>query len=202
MSLRAPRSNGYDTWTQCSKKVSTFPSRWQLLTDSNCIVLRLYPSVPVNSRSAVRTTTLPVGGGPDGKSTVLVRKGEAVGFCPYAMHRREDIFGPDAALFRPERWLERDGQLATNAGFGYLPFNAGPRLCLGREYLWYLREAIQRLIPCVENFALLEASFVIVQILRRFPRLTVPADEPVESIGDERQLLTLVVAVLMDVESS
>lgn len=47
---------------------------------------------------------------------------------------------------------------------------------------------------CVENFALLEASFVIVQILRRFPRLTVPADEPVESIGDERQLLTLVVA--------
>jgi hypothetical protein len=66
MSLRAPTSNGYDTWTPCSKKVSIPLSRWQLFTDSNCTVLRLYPSVPVNSRSAVRTTTLPVGGGPDG----------------------------------------------------------------------------------------------------------------------------------------
>jgi cytochrome P450 len=117
-------------------------SRWQLSTDSKCTVLRLYPSVPVNSRLAVRTTTLPAGGGPDGKMPVLVRKGEAVGFCSYAMHRREDIFGPDAAVFRPERWLERDGELAISAGFGYLPFNAGPRLCLGREYLSYLCEAL------------------------------------------------------------
>lgn len=54
--------------------------------------------------------------------------------------------------------------------------------------------SIAQLTACVENFALLEASFVIVQVLRRFSRLTVPADEPVESIGDERQLLTLVVA--------
>ena len=51
-----------------------------------------------------------------------------------------------------------------------------------------------RLTPRVENFALLEASFVIVQILSRFPGLSVPADEPVEPIGDERQILTLVVA--------
>lgn len=103
-------------------------------TDSHLAVLRLYPSVPINSRLAVRTTTLPTGGGPDGKSPVLVRKGEAVGYCPYAMHRRQDVFGADAATFRPERWLEQDGRLTTTAGFGYLPFNAGPRLCLGRKW--------------------------------------------------------------------
>lgn len=98
-------------------------------------VLRLYPSVPINSRTANRTTTLPVGGGPDGKSPILIRKGEAVGYCPYVMHRRKDIFGPDANQFRPERWLDDGGRLFATVGFGYLPFNAGPRICLGRKLI-------------------------------------------------------------------
>ncbi|KAK3714091.1 hypothetical protein LTR37_008120 [Vermiconidia calcicola] len=94
-------------------------------------VLRLYPSVPVNSRAAVRRTTLPVGGGPDGQSSVLVRKGEAVGYCVYAMHRRKDIYGPDAYKFRPERW---EGDALRDVGYGYLPFNGGPRVCLGQDF--------------------------------------------------------------------
>lgn len=38
-------------------------------------VLRMYPAVPVNFREAVRDTTLPVGGGPDGTEPVFVPKG-------------------------------------------------------------------------------------------------------------------------------
>lgn len=45
------------------------------------LVLRLYPSVPVNTRTAHRTTVLPVGGGPDQGSPVLIRKGQNVAFC-------------------------------------------------------------------------------------------------------------------------
>ncbi|OGM42387.1 cytochrome P450 52A12 [Aspergillus bombycis] len=41
-------------------------------------VLRLLPPVPLNSRVAVENTTLPVGGGPDGRSPVFVAKGELV----------------------------------------------------------------------------------------------------------------------------
>lgn len=96
-------------------------------------VLRLYPSVPINSRTATFTTTLPTGGGPHGTSPVLIRKGEAVGYAPYVMHRRREIFGPDAEAFRPERWLENGGRLFSTVGFGYVPFNGGPRMCLGRE---------------------------------------------------------------------
>jgi len=93
-------------------------------------VLRLYPSVPVNSREAARLTAIPVGGGPDGESPVLVRPGEAVGYCVYAMHRRRDIYGDDAECFRPERW---EGDALKDVGWAYLPFNGGPRLCLGRK---------------------------------------------------------------------
>ena len=99
-------------------------------------VLRLYPSVPVNTRSALKTTTLPFGGGSDGESRILVRKGEAVGYCVYAMHRRQDIYGDDAHLFRPSRWAEgpENGPDLSNVGWGYLPFNGGPRVCPGRKY--------------------------------------------------------------------
>ncbi|KAL8666552.1 MAG: hypothetical protein Q9202_001350 [Teloschistes flavicans] len=97
--------------------------------------LRLYPSVPVNSRTAIRTTMLPVGGGPDLKSPILVAKGEAIAYSVYSMHRRPDFYGMDAELFRPERW-EEDLPMnkdPINAKWGYLPFNGGPRICLGSK---------------------------------------------------------------------
>lgn len=75
-------------------------------------------------------TSLPTGGGEDGKSPILVRQGQAVGYCVYAMHRRKDLYGEDAEEFRPERW---EGDELKDIGFGYLPFNGGPRLCLGRK---------------------------------------------------------------------
>ena len=99
--------------------------------------LRLYPSVPINVRAAAYPTVIPRGGGLDGKSPVLVRKGQGVGFSPYFMHRRKDLYGEDANIFRPERWEERDKEglsLMEKVGWGYLPFNGGPRICLGRKY--------------------------------------------------------------------
>jgi len=106
--------------------------------------LRLYPSVPANARFAVRNTTVPVGGGPDGQSPLFVPKGGIVNYFPYAMHRRKDIYGEDADEFKPERWE------TLRAGWGYLPFNGGPRICVGQQ------------------FALTEASYTIVRVLQEF----------------------------------
>ncbi|KAG8532765.1 uncharacterized protein KY384_002643 [Bacidia gigantensis] len=87
-------------------------------------------------KETYETTMLPTGGGPDGKSPVLVKKGENVAYCVYAMHRRQDLYGEDSHEFRPERWTRKDLPLQNdriNASWGYLPFNGGPRICLGRE---------------------------------------------------------------------
>jgi cytochrome P450 len=84
--------------------------------------------VPINFRQAVKNTSLPVGGGRTGGSPVYVRKGDMVGYNVYAMHRRTDTWGKDAHVFWPERWAENPPR-----GWEYLPFNGGPRICLGRE---------------------------------------------------------------------
>ncbi|KAF2668755.1 cytochrome P450 alkane hydroxylase [Microthyrium microscopicum] len=141
--------------------------------------LRLYPSVPVNTRSAVRTTILPTGGGPDGTQPVLIPKSTGVAFSVYAMHRRPDLYGMDAELFRPERWdepLPMDYD-SINAKWGYLPFNGGPRVCLGMD------------------FALTEASYAVARILQEFPRLGLPPNEKVDIVGVEKQTMTLVVSI-------
>lgn len=98
--------------------------------------LRLYPSVPVNDRKANKDTFLPTGGGPDRTAPVMIPKGATVAYSVYALHRRPDLYGMDAELFRPERWEEelpmsRDKTLQK---WGYLPFNGGPRICIGRKY--------------------------------------------------------------------
>jgi cytochrome P450 len=80
----------------------------------------MHPVVPGNSRIAYKDTVIPVGGGPDGKSPVFVEKGTIVAYWPYAMHRRTDIYGPDADEFVPERWEK------LRPGWEYLPFNGGP----------------------------------------------------------------------------
>ena len=91
--------------------------------------LRLIPPVPLNSRVALKDTILPVGGGSDGKSPILVRKGQSIRYTCFAMHRRRDIWGDGADQFRPERW-----ETFTPQAWDFLPFNGGPRICLGREY--------------------------------------------------------------------
>ena len=114
--------------------------------------LRLMPVVPSNGRHAVRDTVLPVGGGPDGRSPVFVPAGSNVGYSPWSMQRRTDFYGPDAEEFKPERWEH------LRPGWEYLPFNGGPRICLGQQ------------------FALLEASYATIRLMQKFPRIE-PRDE-------------------------
>ena len=52
------------------------------------------------------------------------------------MHRMKKLYGEDAESFRPERWDPHlDSPVGLRKiGWGYLPFNGGPRVCLGRKY--------------------------------------------------------------------
>lgn len=136
--------------------------------------LRLYPPVPLNNRTAKKTTILPRGGGPDGTAPILVRKGEVVVFSQYVNARRKNIFGADADDFRPERWENPEN--SNPYGWAYFPFNGGPRACLGQD------------------FALMEVSYTVVRLLQAFESVRLPDGEESGVVGRERQRLTLVLS--------
>ena len=118
--------------------------------------LRMYPSVPQNFRVAQKDTTLPTGGGPNRDQPVFIRKGQTVAYMVYALQRDQRYYGKDSEVFRPERWFEPE---TRKLGWAFLPFNGGPRICLGQQ------------------FALTEASYVIVRLAQLFPNLASFDDE-------------------------
>ncbi|RPA81947.1 cytochrome P450, partial [Ascobolus immersus RN42] len=114
-------------------------------------VLRLYPAVPTNRRNGNADLILPTGGGPDGKSPIFCPKGTQVYYVVFALHRRKDIYGSDADEFVPERWDSTKRKLPV--GWEYLPFNGGPRICIGQQY------------------ALTEIAYIVARLLQVFERV-------------------------------
>lgn len=116
--------------------------------------LRLYPVVPFNVRFSLTDTTLPVGGGPDGKQPIGIPKGTPIGYSTLLMQRRPDLYPPPESgfpavdKFVPERW---DGW--TPKSWTYIPFNGGPRICIGQQ------------------FALTEMGYTLVRLFQKFERV-------------------------------
>jgi cytochrome P450 len=127
--------------------------------------LRLWTVVPGNSRRSTKITTLPRGGGPDGQSPVIIPANTEVNYSIHVTHRRKDLWGPDAEEFKPERFQGR------KPGWEFLPFNGGPRICIGQQ------------------FALTEASYVVVRLLQRFDKLQ-PAEGQLANPVRSRLTLT------------
>jgi cytochrome P450 len=115
--------------------------------------LRLHSPVTSHTRKARVSTVLPRGGGPEGQSSLLVSRGMAVTWSTYTLNRQAEIYGPDCGEFRPERWLTDDGTFETKDAF--MPFGSGPRNCLGQQ------------------FAMLEASYIIARVLSAFHRFQI-----------------------------
>ncbi|KAI3982529.1 hypothetical protein MKX01_031268 [Papaver californicum] len=79
--------------------------------------LRLFPAVPVDGKNANEEDALPVDG-------LKVRKGDGINYMHYAMARMTYIWGDDVinGVFQPEN------------SFKFTAFQAGPRICLGKEF--------------------------------------------------------------------
>ncbi|MCY9782670.1 cytochrome P450 [Nocardiopsis sp. EMB25] len=105
--------------------------------------MRLYPAVWVLPRVALDDDE--VGG-------YHVPAGSDVLICPYTLHRRPDAW-PDPDRFDPERFAP--GRRDERHRYSYIPFGAGPRVCVG------------------SNLGMLEAVFVLAVIARDL-RLTLP----------------------------
>ncbi|KAJ7048749.1 cytochrome P450 monooxygenase pc-1 [Mycena amicta] len=121
--------------------------------------MRLYPSVPFNVRDCVESTTWP---SPDPtQKPIYVPAGAKVPYSVFMMHRRKDLWGEDAEEFDPDRFIdERLKKYLLNNSFAFLPFNAGPRICLGQQFAYSeMSFMLIRLLQNFSAFALDEAAF-------------------------------------------
>ncbi|GAA5894423.1 hypothetical protein JCM6882_004815 [Rhodosporidiobolus microsporus] len=88
--------------------------------------LRLHPAVPW-----VLPRVIPQGGAVVGGRHFA--GGVNVGMSPYVFHRRAEAYGPDAATFRPERWLEASEEDKKVMERNLLTFGSGNRVCVGKN---------------------------------------------------------------------
>ena len=113
--------------------------------------LRLYPPAFVMVREAI---------GADVVGGVPITPGTLVMITPWVLHRHRRLWrDPDA--FDPSRFLPGAPPIDR---FAYLPFGAGPRVCVGAQ------------------FALTEATLVLATLVQAF-RLTVDTARPVLPVG-------------------
>ncbi|KAH8812235.1 cytochrome P450 [Xylogone sp. PMI_703] len=91
--------------------------------------LRLYPTVPLTMREALCDTQI---------GEQLIPKGTEMVVSIWMTNRSPEIWGPDAAEFRPERWITDDGKPnqngGTNSNYNFLTFLHGPRSCIGQDF--------------------------------------------------------------------
>eukprot|EP00249_Psilotum_nudum_P012777 c23978_g1_i1 orf=301-1866(-) len=89
--------------------------------------MRLHPPIPTDFKYAVAKDTLPDG--------THIPKGCQMVYHTYSMGRMENLWGEDCMKFRPERWL-RDGVFVSESPYKYPVFQAGPRICLGKDFAY------------------------------------------------------------------
>ncbi|KIJ25685.1 hypothetical protein M422DRAFT_236883 [Sphaerobolus stellatus SS14] len=120
-------------------------------------VLRLFPPVPFNIRRCVKSSTLPSVLSKDGPFSIA--PGISVTYSPLLIQRSTELWGPSACVFDPDRWLEEGSNkpYVTNP-FSFLPFNGGPRMCMGQQFAYH------------------ETSYFIIRLLKTFSTVELAED--------------------------
>lgn len=123
--------------------------------------LRLFPSVPFNIRTPNKDVLWPslTGGKP-----YYIPAGTRCLYAPYIMQRRKDLWGPTAEEFDPDRFIDDRKSILASNPFMFLPFNAGPRICLGQQ------------------FAYNEASFMVIRLVQSFKNFRLAMEDHPESL--------------------
>jgi unspecific monooxygenase len=136
------------------RETASGPLQVERLSFTRAVVdetLRLYPPAFLIARAAA---------GPDRLGDYPVKRNDLILIAPWLLHRHEKLWRQPEA-FMPQRFLPG---APPPERFSYLPFGAGPRICIGA------------------HFALVEATLALAKIIGAF-RIELVDAEPVLPLG-------------------
>lgn len=87
--------------------------------------MRLYPPIPLQTRTCTKMDILPSGHRVSSMMKVVL--------CFYAMGRMKSIWGKDCREFKPERWISEKGSIISVPSNKFTAFSSGPRICPGKN---------------------------------------------------------------------
>lgn len=96
--------------------------------------MRLYPPVPIDTRSCLKDEILPDG--------TFIGKDWFISYQTYSMGRMENLWGKDCCEYKPERWFDENGVYKQESPFKFPVFHAGPRMCLGKDMAYIQMKSI------------------------------------------------------------
>ncbi len=90
-------------------------------------VLRVYAPVPVTLREAGNDTSI---------MGQYVPKGTKIVLSAWAINLSTELWGPDAAEFKPDRWMGpgRANTGGAESNYAFMTFIHGPRSCIGQAF--------------------------------------------------------------------
>ncbi|KAG8845588.1 hypothetical protein FRB96_002341 [Tulasnella sp. 330] len=107
--------------------------------------LRVLPSVPYNLKHTIESTVLT---NPETGVKYFLPAGSRVGISQLAMQTSPEFWGPTALEWDPNRWLDDRNKTYYLANpFIFLPFLAGPRICLGQQRFENIELALDAFPP-------------------------------------------------------
>jgi len=114
---------------------------------------------------------------PEGGMTIqghFFKEGTVLSVPSYTIHRDREVWGDDAAIYRPERWFERDDDAIQRT---FNPFSYGPRYVIpGSSSAPGTNDNLVR--ACVgRNLAVLELLIIISSIFYRYEIVLEHPDE-------------------------
>jgi cytochrome P450 len=105
--------------------------------------MRLYPPAPSINREAIEDETFTFKDGTE----VFIPKGTTVLVMPWVLHRHR-LYWDNPNAFQPSRFWPKNRDKIDR--FQYLPFGAGPRICIGATFA--LQEAVIALALILNEF--------------------------------------------------
>ena len=119
---------------------------------------------------------------PAGGANILghhLKAGTIVSVPLYHLHRNESFWGPDAAEFRPERWIEASPERKKEMLDYFAPFSIGPRYERTVSMCASIADTMRQYRACIgRSLAIMQLHIILATLFRRYD-FALKSDAPV-----------------------